>query len=366
MQISYESILKLIEEKSGLSMKEIEAKIKTKIDSLSGLISKDGAAHIVAHELGVEIKAEDNKGAITIKNLVPGLRNITVVGKVRKIFDLNTFNKADGTTGRVRSMYIFDDSDSVKAVLWNDSTDANINEGDIIRLSKAYVKDNRGNIEVNVSYLDNVEINPAGVEIKKSALSPSASSPNFSENKPALPHPARKEIGTLSDKDYNVEIMGTIVQVTDIRFYEVCPGCNKRLKPDGTCQEHGKVSPKYNYVLNIILDDNTGNMRVVFFNDLIEKLLGMSRDQVLMFMSTSGFDKMKDSLLGNILVVSGRVNNNSMFQRLEFVARDLTIDVNFQSEIEELKKKINLEKTELDDLDHEISEEIQFDEEELK
>lgn len=361
MQIPYESILKLIEEKTKLSRKEIEQKVKSKIDSLSGLISKEGAAHIVAHEFGVEIKAEENKGTISIKNLVPGLKNVSVVGRIRKIFDTNNFKRPDGTSGKVRSMFIFDDSDSIRAVLWNDAADASLNEGDIIRLSKAYVKDNRGNIEINVSFPDNVEVNPEGVEIKRSISA---------DGQPALAREPvaaqRKEIKALSDKDYNIEIMGTIVQVTDIRFYEVCPSCNKRLKPDGTCPEHGKVSPKYNYVLNLVLDDNSGNIRVVFFNDLIEKLLGMSRDQVLMFHASGGFDKIKDNLLGNIIKVTGRVNNNTMFSRLEFMARDLSIDVDFQAEIEELKKLINVEKVELDDLSHEVDEEIRFDEEELK
>lgn len=361
MQIPYESIIKLIEEKTKLSRKDIDIKIKSKIDSLSGLISKDGAAHIVAHEFGVEIKGEDSKGIISIKNLVPGLKNVSVVGKIRKIFDTNSFKRPDGTSGKVRSMFIFDETDSIKAVMWNDAADVAMNEGDTIRLSKAYVKDNRGNIEVNVSFTDNVEVNPEGVEVKKAVSSEHVSQPI---REPVAPK--RKDINALSDKDYNIEIMGTIVQVTDIRFYEVCPSCNKRLKPDGTCQEHGKVSPKYNYVLNLILDDNSGNIRVVFFNDLIEKLLGMSRDQVLLFNASSGFDKIKDNLLGNIIKVNGRVNNNAMFSRLEFVAKDLSIDVDFQAEIEELKKQINVEKIELDEIGHDVEEEIKFDEEELK
>jgi replication factor A1 len=362
MQITYESIIKLIEEKTKLSRKDIDQKIKSKVDSLSGLISKDGAAHIVAHELSVEIKSDDSKGVISVKNLVPGLKNVSVIGKIRKIFDTNSFKRPDGTSGKVRSMFIFDDTDSIKAVMWNDAADVVLNEGDIIRLTKAYVKDNRGNIEINVSFADNVEVNPAGIEIKKEISSEQSTVQTLREPIP----PQRKEISALSDKDYNIEIMGTIVQVTDIRFYEVCPSCNKRLKQDGTCQEHGKVSAKYNYVLNIVLDDNSGNIRVVFFNDLIEKLLGMSRDQVLLFNASSGFDKIKDNLLGNIIKVNGRVNNNAMFSRLEFVAKDISIDVDFQSEIEELKKQINIEKIELDEIGHDVDEEIKFDEEELK
>lgn len=354
MQKSYEKILETIEEKIGLSKKDIEQKIKSKIDSLSGLISKDGAAHIVAHELGVELKENENSGVISLKNLIPGMKNVSVVGKVRRIFEVKEFPKPDGSIGKVRSMFLFDDSDSMRVVLWNDATDAEISEGDILRINKSYVKDNRGNVELNVSYLDNIEINPEGIVIKKDVV----------PNEPVLVSYKRFDIGSLPENGF-AEVLGTIVQVTDIRFYEVCSICNKRLKPEGNCQEHGVVVPKYNYVLNMVLDDNTGNIRVVFFNDLIEKILGISREQVLLFMSSGGFEKVKDGLLGNTIKVNGRLNNNVMFQRLELVAKDVESDVDFSSEIESLRKMIAVEKSEIDETANDVDEEIHFDEEDI-
>ena len=55
MNMPYEVILERIKEKSELSEAEIIQKIDKKLDQLSGLISKEGAAHILANELGIKI-----------------------------------------------------------------------------------------------------------------------------------------------------------------------------------------------------------------------------------------------------------------------------------------------------------------------
>ena len=46
-------IVTKIKEAKGLSEDEINAKIQEKLTQLAGLISEDGAAHIIANELGV-------------------------------------------------------------------------------------------------------------------------------------------------------------------------------------------------------------------------------------------------------------------------------------------------------------------------
>ena len=55
IKIPYEDIISKIKSGSKLSEEEIEAKIEAKLKQLSGLISKNGAAHIIANELGVKL-----------------------------------------------------------------------------------------------------------------------------------------------------------------------------------------------------------------------------------------------------------------------------------------------------------------------
>ncbi|MEX2017603.1 MAG: hypothetical protein WD876_03970 [Candidatus Pacearchaeota archaeon] len=53
---SYTKLIKLISKKSGVVKKEVERRIESKRARLSGLISKGGAAQVVAAELGVSFK----------------------------------------------------------------------------------------------------------------------------------------------------------------------------------------------------------------------------------------------------------------------------------------------------------------------
>ena len=52
--LSYDELINRIKEK-GFNEKEIERKINRKLEELSGLISREGAAHLIANELGIKI-----------------------------------------------------------------------------------------------------------------------------------------------------------------------------------------------------------------------------------------------------------------------------------------------------------------------
>ena len=58
---------------SGTGKEEIERKIEAKRAKLSGLISKEGAAQVVASELGVSFDNEQLK----IDELLPNMRKVT-------------------------------------------------------------------------------------------------------------------------------------------------------------------------------------------------------------------------------------------------------------------------------------------------
>ena len=69
LKMDLNQILEKITVKSGLSLDEINAKIDDKLKQLSGLISKEGAAHIVANELGIKL-FEQLSGKLQIKNII--------------------------------------------------------------------------------------------------------------------------------------------------------------------------------------------------------------------------------------------------------------------------------------------------------
>ena len=89
IQMPYEDVVAKIKEKSGLSDSEIENKVSQKLEQLSGLISKEGAAHIIANELGVKI-FEQVSGKLQIKNILTGMRDVETKGKAESKDNVET------------------------------------------------------------------------------------------------------------------------------------------------------------------------------------------------------------------------------------------------------------------------------------
>ena len=58
---NYDVLLDKIAGASGVSREEIERKVEAKKAKLSGLISREGAAQIIAAELGVSFEDQDSK-----------------------------------------------------------------------------------------------------------------------------------------------------------------------------------------------------------------------------------------------------------------------------------------------------------------
>ena len=102
-------------------------------------------------------------------------------------------------------------------------------------------------------------------------------------------------------------MLGTIVQVYDPRFFELCPQCQGRARPQDNafvCAAHGPITPAYSYVLNTFLDDGTDNIRTVFWRQQALELLGMTDAQLQDVRATpAAFEPKKTELLGQIIKV---------------------------------------------------------------
>jgi len=328
INIPLPQIKERISQKTGLSEDDINQKIKAKLKQLPGLISEEGAAHIVANELGVKLFDIGEK--LQIKNILAGMRNVDVVGKVLQKYELREFNK-ENTSGKVANILIGDETGIVRVVLWNKQAELinQLKEGDVVKVRGGYVRENNGRKEVHLNDLSKLIINPPGVEV---------------EVKPYIPQTfMRKQIADIKEDDANVEILATIVQVFDINFFEVCPQCSKRvrLRDEGfACPIHGNVTPDFNYVLNLYLDDGSDNIRVVFWRQQIEELFSMDKPQIMAFKDDpSKFEPMKTELLGNIIKVSGRANKNQNFDRIELVANKVDKSPDPDEEIKKLKEE---------------------------
>ena len=327
IKIPYEEIVLKINEKAKIPVTEIEDRIEKKLKQLSGLISREGAAHIVANEFGVKI-FEQLSGKLQIKNILTGMRDVETVGKVLQVYELKEFSN-ETRSGKVASILIGDETGTIRVVMWGAQADnvIKLKQGSIVKVIGAYVRENSGRKEIHLNDRSQLLINPKGETVNEV----------FAETKTG----SRKEIKELNENENDVELLGTIVQIFDLRFYETCPRCGKRAKPSidlFECAEHGNVMPAYAYVLNAVLDDGTETIRCVFFRNQLERLLSMSQEQVLNFKNNpADFEAVKNGLVGTIIKVNGRTNKNSMFNRLEFVVQQVDAKPNPEEEIKRLQ-----------------------------
>ena len=295
---------------------------------LSGLISKEGAAHIVANELGIKL-FDSFTGKLQIKNILVGLRNVETVGKVLQTYELREFTTNE-RQGKVASLVIGDETGTIRIVMWGDQADniKNINKEMIIKIAGGYVKDNNGGIELHLNDRSQVILNPPGESVnvvKQNATQ-------------------RKEISKLTENDNNVEILGTIVQIFDPRFFPIDPETGRKVtENEGTYYLNDKAieNPDYSYVLNLIVDDGTDNMRAVFFRETMEKLLNCNKEKILGYKDNpETFEQVKSDLLGTLVKINGRVKKNLFFDRLEIVSNDVSLNPDPEEEIKRLDEEV--------------------------
>jgi len=337
ISIPYEKLLERMQEASGQSKDEIDKKIQAKLEELSGLISKEGAAHIVANEMGVNFEVP--KKDITINNLAPGMRNLELIGKVRAVYEIREFNTAT-RSGKVANFLLTDTTGTTRIVLWNEMAEklADIKEGDVIKLKDGYTRENNGRVEVHLGDNAQIYINPEGVTVD---VDVSGSNGQQSADAPV------KKIGELNGNDANVAVIATVVQVFDPRFFPVCPECNKKVQGEPgsyNCMTHGKVDvPAYNYVMNLYIDDGSDNIRCVLWREQINELLGIPQADIISMKDEPAlFEAHKTDLLGMIVKVRGRVNDNQQFGRLELVGYEVIKNVNPEGEAESNQEKAEI------------------------
>ena len=90
-----------------------------------------------------------------VKDLKEGVRNADFEAEVSEVKEERTFNKF-GKEGKIQEVTIKDDSGETTLVLWNENA-GTLNVGDKIKVTGAYTKEFRGNLQVHVSRQGSIE-----------------------------------------------------------------------------------------------------------------------------------------------------------------------------------------------------------------
>jgi len=310
MEQNYQQLIELISESSGVSKEEIERKIQAKQDKLAGLISKEGAAQVIAAELNVSF----DKQVIKISQVVPGMRKINLTGKIITLFPVREYNK-NGKSGRIGSFILADDTSNTRVVLWDESH--------IDLISKGEIKD-QSVVEIGNASIRNGEIHLGSfseIKVSDKVLD------NIVEERQVL----KKSIIDFNPNE-NVVVRAFIVQMFEPKFFYVCPECRKKASEDGECQEHGKIVPEKRALLNFVADDGTDSIRTTVFADDLEKIIPKAELE-----NQELFAIKKQEFLGKEVLIKGQVRRNTMFNSNDFIANEFE-DINLDNLISELEK----------------------------
>jgi ssDNA-binding replication factor A large subunit len=313
--VNYEKVLDKIADSSGLGREEIDRRIEAKIAKLSGLISKEGAAQVIAAELGISFDNEKLK----INELLSGMRKVNVVGQIINLFPVRNFTTKKGEEGKVVNFTIADDTSNIKVVLWDAShieliEKGEISEGKVIEILNGSMRAN----EIHLGSFSEFKLSDEVLnDLKKEKVVNS------------------KDISSFNLGD-NASVRAFIVQAFDPRFFNVCPECKKKVvsgEEGFICVEHQKVVPEKRALINIVIDDGTESIRSVLFNDALPSLGITELDDV------EKLSNQKQDLLGKEMVFSGNIRMNKFFNNSEFIINEVK-DINLDGLIEGLEKKV--------------------------
>lgn len=229
---------KILAEKPEISAETIMARLEHERRKTGGYISDDILLQAIAAELGVKISKRSVRiPRMKIKDLIPGLSNVTITGRV-----IATYPSKVQSKGRSKklSFFIADKTGIIKVILRNSKSDLTIKTGQIVKIRCGYVREDRwGKLELHVGERGSIEIDPEDIEAEE------------------YPTPVEfsTSIGeiTKAHRDKRIHLRGRIQEIYQPSNFE---------KRDGG---KGKV-------LRFILEDETGRIQTVVWNEKVDEL----------------------------------------------------------------------------------------------
>jgi len=233
----------ILSARKDITQEEVMKKIQEKKRLAEGFFTDETAARVVATELGVEILREPfHPEALLIQDLVSGLNDVTVTGRVSTVHPPKTFTRPDLTEGKFARLFIADKSGTLKVVLWDDKASlidaGKIVKGQIVRVFHGYVRGGLdGKLELHAGLRSDVQVSP----------------PNAKEEDYPLVVPFMEKIGKITSKSKRASTIGVIKSVYPASTFK---------RRDGTA---GKV-------MRLRLEDETGQITAVVWNEKVEQL----------------------------------------------------------------------------------------------
>jgi replication factor A1 len=250
---------KITSKLKGVSREEILKKLEEKRQKTGGLISDDVLLRMIATELGVEAASNMvEEPTLLVGNLVPGLSDVTVVGRVIAVFPQKSSKK-----GKAASLIIADKSGTLSVVLWNNKAayveQNKVKVGQIVKFCHGYTREGRlGNVELHIGEKGEIEVEPK--DVGKGIF------PTIQE--------LTTKVGALTNalRNKRVSIIGKVNKIFKTSAF---------VRQDSTA---GKV-------MRLTLADETGEIPVVVWNEKVDEAEKLAREGVKLYVANAKVKK---------------------------------------------------------------------------
>jgi replication factor A1 len=185
------------------------------------------AREIEVDESVPKTEVSSSKDKETIAGLMVGLNAVEISGVILDVGSVRTFSKRDGSVGKVSNITIGDETGKVRVTLWDEMAEKAVDfvAGDVVDITNGYTRERYGRLEVHVG--------------SRGSLLKGARSIEFVEH--IIPISAVKA-------DVPCTVEGVIENV-------------------GSLREFTRNNGSAGQVRNIVLKDNTGEIRVALWGD---------------------------------------------------------------------------------------------------
>ena len=193
----------------------------------------------------IDVAASSQK----IKDVKDGMGDLNLTGKVLEISEVKTFQRKDGSSGKVGNLLLGDATGTLRVTLWDEKTEFlnQIKCGDPVELINAYAREN--------AFTQKVELQVGNRSIIRK-----------SEKKVEYEEEFTPIADIKADMD-NINISGRVLDIAEIRTFE---------KKDGST---GRIG-------NLLLGDSTGKIRLTLWDEKTSFLDEVDFDETIEVLHT--------------------------------------------------------------------------------
>lgn len=194
--------------------------------------------------------------------------DVDIIGRIVSVYDLNEFQRDDGTTGNVRTVEIGDGTGVVRTSFWDEKAEMSLNEGDAVKLENARTRFGNANMELSVGKTSRV-LKPDADEL--------LNLPALSEIEDLMY--TTKKIDELAEGDSNVNVVGRIINLYDPNQFQRSDGTPGLVRTAEIADSTGVIraslwDEKAKMPLNVGEAVKINNPRVNFRNNKVELSVG--------------------------------------------------------------------------------------------